>query len=133
DAHTVTRVLSALAQRQEDQLAIRASGTYARRIVRSSPTTPGEPRSRGTVLITGGTGALGAQVARSLAHDGARHLVLVSRRGPDTPGVDALATDIRALGAEVSVVACDVGDRDAVAALLDEFPVTSVIHAAGTL
>ncbi|MFJ3933952.1 type I polyketide synthase, partial [Streptomyces sp. NPDC090029] len=133
DDHSVARFLSALAQRQEDQLAIRASGTQARRIVHSSPTTPGESRSRGTVLITGGTGALGARVARSLAHDGARHLVLVSRRGPDAPGVDALATEIRALGAEVSVVACDVGDRQAVAALLDEFPVTSVIHAAGTL
>ncbi|HEX4818224.1 MAG TPA: SDR family NAD(P)-dependent oxidoreductase, partial [Nonomuraea sp.] len=133
DDRTVARVLAALAQREEDQLAVRASGTYARRIVHAAPPADGDVRPRGTVLITGGTGALGARTARRLAHDGARHLILASRRGPGAPGAAALADELRALGAEVDVVASDVGDRDSVAALLAKFPVTSVIHAAGTL
>ena len=39
------------------------------------------------MLVTGGTGALGALVARHLVTEhGARHLLLASRRGADAPG-----------------------------------------------
>ncbi|MFJ3755063.1 SDR family NAD(P)-dependent oxidoreductase [Streptomyces sp. NPDC090080] len=88
----------------------------------------------GPVLITGGLGALGAALARHLAGDrGVRELVLTGRRGPDTPGAAELAAELRQLGAEVSVVACDVADREAVAVLLTEHPVTAVVHAAGVV
>ncbi|QIS10427.1 type I polyketide synthase [Nocardia arthritidis] len=133
DDRAITRLLAVLAQRTEDQLAIRESGVFARRLVHATAPEPASERRepRDTVLITGGTGALGAQVARRFALDGARHLVLVGRRGPDAPGADELTAELRALGAEVSVVACDMGDRAAVARLLARFPVTSVLHAAG--
>jgi len=129
DGRTAALVLAALGG-TEDQVAVRATGMFARRLVRTSPSgVPWQPR--GTVLITGGTGGIGGNLARWLAENGAEKLVLVSRRGPDTPGAAELASDVEAAGAAVAIVACDVTDRDALEALLAEHPVNAVVHAAG--
>ncbi|MGV9362791.1 type I polyketide synthase [Amycolatopsis sp. NPDC003731] len=135
DAATAALLAAALSGVDaEDQLAIRPSGLLARRLVRAPVTPPAQRwKPRGTVLITGGTGALGGHVARRLAADGAEHLVLTSRRGPDAPGAADLEAELSALGTRVTIAACDVADRDALAALLaglDE-PVRAVFHAAG--
>ncbi|SFQ99950.1 Acyl transferase domain-containing protein [Lentzea waywayandensis] len=121
--------LAAVLGGTEDQVAVRPSGVFGRRLVRASGGRKvREWRPRGTVLITGGTGALGGQVARRLAADGAGHLVLTSRRGQADAG---LVDELTALGAQVTVRACDVADRDALAALVAEFPPSAVVHAAG--
>ncbi|MFB0633454.1 SDR family NAD(P)-dependent oxidoreductase, partial [Streptomyces sp. AB3(2024)] len=141
DARAFDRVAAALAQGghpgAEDQIAVRASGSYGRRVSRAvlpAGTADGTRwRARGTVLVTGGTGALGAHVARWLAAQGAGHLVLTSRRGAGAPGAEELAAELRALGAEVTLAACDVSDRSALAALLDAHPPTAVFHTAGVL
>ena len=124
---------------EEPQLALRAGRALAPRLGRPTPAeeeaAPLDPDR--TVLITGGTGALGAILARHLveAH-GARRLLLASRSGLG-PAAAELAAELRGLGAEVEVAACDVGVRDRVAELLagidPDHPLGAVIHAAGLL
>nr|WP_020659282.1 type I polyketide synthase [Amycolatopsis benzoatilytica] len=101
-------------------------------------TVPPAWRPDGTVLITGGTGVLGGQLARHLvAERGVRRLLLASRRGPDAPGAEELRADLVAHGAEVAIAACDTADRAAVADLLASVspahPLTAVVHTAGVL
>jgi mycoketide-CoA synthase len=112
--------------------------SQARHVGKIVLTPPRSIDSRGTALITGGTGGLGCLVARHLvqAH-GIRSLVLSSRRGRDAEGALALQAELEALGAQVEVAACDVSDRSQVESLLervpDEYPLSMVVHAAGIL
>uniref|UniRef100_UPI000A78BD33 SDR family NAD(P)-dependent oxidoreductase n=1 Tax=Streptomyces sp. NBRC 109706 TaxID=1550035 RepID=UPI000A78BD33 len=125
----------------EPQLALRDGALAVPRLVRQEAAGGGGPLAfdpEGTVLITGGTGGLGALVARHLVVEhGARRLLLASRRGPKAPGAEALAEELTALGAQLTVTACDLTDRQELAALLStvpaEAPLTSVIHSAGVL
>ncbi|WP_455680927.1 SDR family NAD(P)-dependent oxidoreductase [Streptomyces chartreusis] len=125
----------------EDQLAVRAGGVFAARFVRDDapgtahPDKPTVDGLGGTVLITGGTGALGRHLARRLARRGARHLLLASRRGADAPGATELRDELAGFGARVTLAACDLTDRDEVHALIEgipeDTPLTGVVHAAG--
>jgi acyl transferase domain-containing protein/acyl carrier protein len=122
----------------EPQVTIRDGRPRVPRLARTTLPTPTPPvfSGEGTVLITGGTTGLGALCARHLVHrHGVRHLLLTSRRGPATPGIDDLTEELTQAGATVRVEACDVSDRDSLAALLDTVtpPLRAVVHSAGTL
>ncbi|MBB5082715.1 acyl transferase domain-containing protein [Nonomuraea endophytica] len=97
--------------------------------------TPASALAEGTVLVTGGTGALGGLVAERLAaRHGVRDLVLVSRSGPDAPGAAELAGRLESLGARVTIAACDVSDRDALGRLVGGIPeLAGVVHTAAVL
>ncbi|MCC3772619.1 beta-ketoacyl reductase, partial [Streptomyces sp. UNOC14_S4] len=138
-AATLAAVLGAVPA--EDEIAIRPLGTFVRRLARLPHPEGGTGRDTAwhpgrTALITGGTGALGGQVAQWLARAGAEHIVLVGRRGEAAPDAARLREELEAAGADVLIAACDVGDRDAVAALLDGLRarglrLDTVVHAAG--
>ena len=134
---------AALARTDEPQLALRGGALLAPRAVRLPRPEADERLSAAidperTVLVTGATGVLGALTARHLADaHGARHLLLVSRSGEQAPAAAELRRDLEALGAEVTIAACDVSDRAALeellAAIPAERPLGALFHTAGAL
>ncbi|QMU69829.1 type I polyketide synthase [Streptacidiphilus sp. P02-A3a] len=145
DERTGARLAAVLAGQGEDQVAIRSAGILGRRLVRARRPVPRPDESavlerfaRGTVLVTGGTGAIGGQLADWLAERGTARVALTSRSGPGAAGVPALAARLAEAGTEVAVLAGDVAQRDEVAGLLGRIAaggpaLAGVMHTAGVL
>jgi short-subunit dehydrogenase/acyl carrier protein len=124
----------------EDQTALRPGGILGRRLVQAALPAESAERWRpaGSVLITGGTGAIGGHVARWLAGRRTERVVLTSRSGIGAAGAVALAAELAAAGTSVNVVASDVGRRDDVSGLLNWIAATgprlsTVMHTAGVV
>ncbi|NML53648.1 acyltransferase domain-containing protein [Streptomyces sp. R302] len=131
----------------ENALAVRPYGLFARRLVRAPRTASSSaaaPRpAHGTVLVTDGTTGPGARVARLLAGDGAAHLLLTTDpaaeavAGPVAEPVAELVAELEKTGSRVTVAPVDLADREALARLLaglpEEAPLTGVFHTAGVL
>ncbi|WP_308191925.1 type I polyketide synthase, partial [Kitasatospora humi] len=139
DDRAGARLVAVLAGCGEHEVAIRAAGILGRRLTRASQLR-GKDRWTpcGSVLITGGTGAIAGHVSHWLAERGAERLVLAGRSGPAAAGIAATAAELAAQGAGVDVVACDVSDRSALAGLVgwigESGPaLSSVLHTAAVL
>ncbi|MDX2710092.1 type I polyketide synthase, partial [Streptomyces sp. PA03-6a] len=136
---------TSLAERDEWQAAIRAAQVLLPRLAPAASPSPSSGEvitagwdPQGTVLITGGTGVLGALIAEHLAATGrTQNLLLVSRQGPAAPGAFELADRLRNHGAQVEIAACDLTDRQQAAALItavpQNAPLTAIVHTAGVL
>lgn len=145
EGHGVGEALLFAAETDEPEIALRAGRVLVPRLgavaagERTAIESGGVPCAidpAGTVLMTGGTGTLGRLLAKHLVSAHAvRHLVIVSRRGPDAPGAAQLCDELRMLGADVTVMACDVADRAALRRVIEavppDRPLTGVIHLAG--
>ncbi|MGO4463826.1 polyketide synthase dehydratase domain-containing protein, partial [Streptomyces sp. M-16] len=106
----------------EPQLSLRGGRLLVPRLTKAGNVEGPVPAldPEGTVLITGGTGTLGALLARHLVTEhGVRHLLLTSRRGPTAEGADTLTNELTTLGAHTTITACDVSDHQALTHLLD--------------
>ncbi|MFI1769801.1 SDR family NAD(P)-dependent oxidoreductase [Streptomyces sp. NPDC020800] len=140
DDRAGARLVAVLAGCGEDQAAIRSTGISGRRLARAARPrgTEGRWSTRGSVLITGGTGAIAGHVGQWLAERDVPRLVLASRSGPGAEGVAAKAAELAARGARVDVVTCDAGDRSALAGVVSWTGTTgpalsAVMHTAGVL
>ncbi|MCO7193124.1 SDR family NAD(P)-dependent oxidoreductase [Pseudonocardia sp. McavD-2-B] len=143
DERAAARLVAVLAGElgAEDQLALRPTGVFTRRIVRAEPAGARPARTwdpRGTTLVTGGSGTLAPHLARRLVERGAEHVVLLSRRGPEAPGAQELLAEFAGSDTTVEAVACDITDRAAVAGLLERLDahgatVRTVLHTAATI
>lgn len=140
DAAHLSDVLASesTASDRESQVAWRAAERHVLRLKPAlrAPLQPPLPlRTDGTVLITGGLGALGLEAAHSLAELGVRRLILASRRRLESPALEARLEALERLGAQVSVVQLDVRELEALRAVIDaipsDAPLRGVIHAAG--
>ncbi|MET9713675.1 type I polyketide synthase [Nocardiopsis alba] len=120
----------------EPQMALRSEEVRAPRFTAAEIPDEAAPSgfAGGRVLVTGATGVLGSAIARHLAaHHGARDLLLLSRRGEQSPGAADLRAELAGLGAQSTFVACDVTDSDALSEVIEAYPPTAVVHIAGTI
>ncbi|SEL14132.1 Acyl transferase domain-containing protein [Stigmatella aurantiaca] len=136
----------------EDQTAFRGGSRYVARLVPAAPKPALAPialRADASYLITGGLGGLGLHVARWMVSKGARHLVLLGRRGlpgrAEWPAISresdvgrqiAAIEALEAEGAVVHALSADVGDPARMAEVLKSIqqgpaPLKGIIHAAG--
>lgn len=96
---------------------------------------PARLKQDATWIITGGLSGFGLETARWLAAQGVGNLVLLGRRGLETPGAREAVTTLLAQGVTVDARACDITDMSELAQVMDYIrnslpPLQGIIHAA---
>ena len=127
--------------RREDQFAVRDQAVYVPRLVRragQASTKPLALRDDATYLVTGGLGSIGLEIAGYLAANGAKHLVLTSRRDPSEAAQQRIDAFSEQHGSDIRVVTADVADANDVSRLLATVkselpPLAGIVHAAGEI
>jgi short-subunit dehydrogenase/acyl carrier protein len=145
DERAAAQVCAVLAGCGEDQVAVRPAAIMGRRLVRAPLRHDPQPARNlggawvpgGTVLVTGGTGAIGGRVARWVAERDRSRLVLASRSGPAAAEAAGVAATVAGRGAGAEVIACDIADRAQLTGLLTRIaatgpPLAAVMHTAGS-
>lgn len=146
-----------LASGDEVQVAWRSGVAYGARLKRRRDLWLHDVASHGwrvdgTYLVTGGLGGLGLEVARWMAAQGARRLILLGRTQlPPRSGwtdVDpasrtgrhvAAIRELESRGAAVHLAPLDIADENALTGFLETFrregwpPICGIVHAAGVL
>ncbi|PTR21324.1 type I polyketide synthase [Pseudomonas sp. GV085] len=89
----------------------------------------------GTYLVTGGLSGFGLRTAQWLVEKGARHLVLLGRRGAATEEAQPSLAAWREQGIEVQALACDITDSAQLRSVLASIeasraPLRGIVHAA---
>jgi enoyl-[acyl-carrier-protein] reductase (NADH)/acyl carrier protein len=123
----------------EDHWAYRQQQAYGARLVPYHPISqhPLPIQADATYWITGGVGALGLYVSQWLVQQGAKYLVLSSRRG-NRADMQAAIAQLEQHGATVVVLAADVTQSEDIAQVLTHIqntlpPLRGIIHAAGVV
>ncbi len=139
EAEKIVREL--FAKDGEDQVALRPSGRFVARMIRSTieavPQREFAFHADRTYLITGGLGGLGLELASWMVNQGVRHLLLIGRSAP-SPQANAIVDRLKHIGASVRVAQVDVSHQESVAALLSAQklempPLAGIVHAAVAL
>ncbi|KAI9154916.1 Squalestatin tetraketide synthase [Paramyrothecium foliicola] len=88
-----------------------------------------------TYVIAGGLGGIGRQIARWLVRRGARNVLLLARRGPESsPERMRTVEELKASAINLRCEVCDVSDREAVRRVLEDVqqtmpPIKGCFHA----
>jgi NADPH:quinone reductase-like Zn-dependent oxidoreductase/acyl carrier protein len=95
-------------------------------------------RNDATYLITGGLGGFGLAVARWMADNGARHLVLMGRSGVTTEEAQSTISTLECKGITIVVERADVGKKEDVGGVFGRIiaslpPLRGIVHAAMVL
>ncbi|MEH2207655.1 MAG: SDR family NAD(P)-dependent oxidoreductase [Nostoc sp.] len=122
---------------EENQIAFRNGMRQVARLVPyRNPNQADIPiHADSTYLITGGLGGLGLLIAHWLVERGAKHLVLMGRRGTNEQS-DRQIQQLQAQGVSAIAMQADVSVQSQVAEVLAEIsrshpPLRGIIHAAG--
>ncbi len=115
------------------------NGIYAQPVVEATASAmPLNLSAQASYLVTGGLGGFGLRTAQWLVEKGARHLILISRSGPESVEAQAALAEFAAQGVAVHAASCDVADKAALALLLDQCttampPLAGIVHAAAVI